>query len=133
MPTVQVRAQLSTDDLMQAAEQLSTSELKGFLWKVVSMHALRKARSLPKNESELLLKINRPIPRGIQERYEELIAKRKSGILSELEYNELLKLTDQVENLEAKRLGYLKELALIRNTSLTELMEELEIQRPAYD
>lgn len=32
MPTVQIKANLSTDDLMQAVKQLGSSELEKFVW-----------------------------------------------------------------------------------------------------
>ncbi len=41
------------------------------------------------------------------------------------EYSELLQLTDQVELLDAKRVEYLVELALLRKQPLPLLMEEL--------
>ncbi len=80
-------------------------------------------------ESQLLIKINQGVPPDIQMRYEELIANRQSETLNADEYNELLRLTDQIEKLDAERMEYLKELAGIRQTSLTALLEELKIQR----
>ncbi|UCH94556.1 MAG: STAS/SEC14 domain-containing protein [Candidatus Aminicenantes bacterium] len=132
MPTVQVKAQLSTDDLLQAVKQLDPSELEGFIWQIIALHAHRKAPGLSKEESQLLIKINQGVPPDIQERYDELIAKRQSETLTADEYNELLRLTDQIEKLDAERAEYLKELACIRQTSLTALMEELNIQTPGY-
>jgi hypothetical protein len=132
MPTVQVKAQLSTDDLLQAVKQLEPSELEGFVWQIIALQAHRKASGLSKEESELLIKINQGIPPDIQERYDELIAKRQSETLNADDYNELLRLTDQIEKLDAERIEYLKELACIRKTSLTALLEELKIQTPTY-
>ncbi|NIM13234.1 MAG: STAS/SEC14 domain-containing protein [Candidatus Aminicenantes bacterium] len=131
MPTVQVKAQLSTDDLMQAVKQLSPSELEGFVSHIIAFQAHQKAPGLSKDESELLLKINQGVPPDIQERYDELIAKRQSETLTPGEYDELLRITDQVEKLDAARVEYLKELARIRQTSLTALMEDLRIRTPA--
>jgi hypothetical protein len=132
MPTVQVKAQLSTDDLLQAVKQLNPSELEGFVWQIIALQARRKAPGLSKEESELLIKINQGIPPDIQERYNELIAKRQLETLTPDEYDELLRLTDQIEKMDAERVGYIKELACIRQTSLTALMEELNIQTPTY-
>ncbi|MGD2089337.1 MAG: STAS/SEC14 domain-containing protein [Candidatus Aminicenantes bacterium] len=132
MPTVQVKAQLSTDDLLQAVKQLEPSELEGFVWQIIALQAQRKAPGLSKEESQLLIKINQGVPPDIQERYDELIAKRQSETLNAEEYNELLRLTDQIEKLDAERVEYLKKLAFIRNISLTTLLEELKIQTPTY-
>lgn len=132
MPTVQVKAQLSASDLMQAVKQLNSSELEWFVWQIIALQAHQKAPTLKKDESELLLKINRGVPPGIRERYDELIIKRQSETLTPGEHDELLRLTDEVEKQDAERVEYLKELALIRHTSLTALMEDLHIQTPAY-
>lgn len=132
MSTVQVKAQFSSDELLQAVKQLNSSELEWLVWQIIALRAHRKAPGLSKDESDLLLKINRGIPPDIQERYDELIDKRRSETLSPGEYDELLRLTEEVEKRDAERVESLKELALIRNMSLTELMEDLHIQTPAY-
>lgn len=132
MPTLQVKAQLSMDDMLQAVKQLKTSELEGFFWQIISLLARRKAPGLSKQESDLMLKINRGIPPETQEYYNKLIAKRRSETLTAEEYGELLKLTAQIEKLDVERLEYLKELACIRQISLTALMKQLNIQTPAY-
>lgn len=87
---------------------------------------------LPRAESELLLKINEGVPSDIQKRYNELIAKRQAETLTPDEYEELLRLTQQVENLEVRRVENLAELARLRGMSLTALMENLGIRPPAY-
>ena len=132
MPTVQVKAQLSSDDLMHAVKQLNPSELEGFVSQIIAFQAHQKAPGLSKDEAELLLKINQGVPPDIQDRYDELITKRKSETLTPEEYDELLRITDQVEKLDAERLKYLEELACIREISLTALMEDLQIQTPTY-
>lgn len=132
MPTLQVKAQLSMDDMLQAVKQLKTSELEGFFWQIISLLAHRKAPALSKQESELMMKINQGISPDLQEYYNKLIAKRRAEILTPGEYEELLRLTAQIEKLEVERLEYLKKLACIRNTSLTELMKHLKIHSPAY-
>jgi hypothetical protein len=52
---------------------------------------------------------------------------RRSETLTAEEYDELLKLTAQIEKLDVERLEYLKELACIRQISLTALMKQLNI------
>lgn len=132
MSTVQVKVQLSTDELLQSVKQLKSSELEWFVRQIIALRAHRKAPGLSKDESELLLKINRGIPPDILGRYLELINKRQSETLTPEEHDELLGLTDKVEKRDAERVKYLKKLALIRRTSLRTLMEDLNIQAPAY-
>lgn len=97
-------------------------------FQVIALQAQRKAPSLPQAEAELLLKINQGMPSELQQRYDELISKRRAEILTPEEYEELLYLTEQIEHLEARRMECLAELARLRKTSLTSLMENLRIQ-----
>ena len=112
MPVVQVEAQLSPDKLFAAVKQLSEPELEQFALELNALIAKRKAPSLPQAESELLLKINQGMASGVQQQYEELIAKRQAETLTSDEYDELLDLTQQIEDSEAQRLAFLAELAL---------------------
>lgn len=132
MPVIQVEAQVPAAELLKAVEQLSQPDLEQFVSQVVALRAKRHAPSLPRVESELLLKINQGVPSDIQKRYNELIAKRQAETLTSDEYQELLRLTQQVEEFEVRRVEYLAELARLRGTSLTTLMENLEIRPPAY-
>ncbi len=132
MTTVQVAAQVSTDELLKAVSQLSQPELEQFASRVIALEAQRKAPSLPRAEAELLLKINRGVPPEVQRRYDELIIKRRAESLTPDEYDELLRLTDQVEDSEARRLEHLAELARLRKTSLPALMKTWSIRTPAY-
>lgn len=132
MPVVQVEAQLPTDELLRAVGQLNQSDLEQFVSQVIALRARRQASGLPRIESELLLKVNEGVPSDIQARYSELIAKRQAETLTPDEYEELLRLTRQVEKLEVRRVEYLAELARLRGTSLTALMEDLGIRPPTY-
>ena len=132
MSIVQVEARLSTDELLKAAGHLGQTELEQFALQIIALRARRQAPSLPRAEAELLLKINQGLPPEVQKRCDELVAKRRAESLTSDEYNELLRLTDQIENLEARRIEYLAELARLRQASLTELMDDLGIRPPAY-
>ena len=72
------------------------------------------------------------MPDKIQKRFDELVAKRQEETLTTDEHQELLKLTDQIEKSDAKRVKYMAELARLRGTSLTTLMQELDIRQPAH-
>jgi hypothetical protein len=132
MSTVKVEIQLSSQELLKAVEQLSLTDLEQFVSQVLLLQAQRKANSLPQAEAELLQKINHGIPSDTQKNYDELIAKRQAETLTPEEHSELLRLTEQIEKLQAQRLESLAELARLRKTSLTALMENLGIQVPTY-
>jgi len=128
MPTVQIEANLSSEHLLNAARQMSRRELSQFIEQVLALRARHEAPAPPAAESELLLKINQPVPADLQRRYEELIARRDERTLSPEEHQELLRLTDQVELLEAERVRHLIELARLRNVSLDEQMRQLGME-----
>lgn len=132
MPTVQIEADLSSEKLLEAAQQLTPSELDEFVEKVINLRAKRIAPSLSHTESELLLKINEGVPEHIQKRLNELREKQRAEILTQEEYSELLQLINQVENIDAQRVRYLAELAQLRGKSVRTLMEELGIHPPDY-
>lgn len=123
---------MSSEELLKAVDQLSPLDFEQFVSQVLVLQAQRKAPSLPQAEAQLLLKINQGIPLNIQKRYGELIDKRRAEMLTLTEHSELLRLSEQVENLEAQRVEYLIELARLRKTLLVTLMKDLGIQTPAY-
>jgi hypothetical protein len=67
MSLVEIKAQLPTEQLLEAIEQLDQTELDEFVHRVIALRAKRQAPSLSKSESELLQRINQGIPVEIQE------------------------------------------------------------------
>jgi hypothetical protein len=132
MSTVQVKTELPFDELLKAVEQLSLPDLEKLMSQVIALQAQRKAPSLSKDETELLLKINQGLPYDVQRRFDDLVAKRQDETLTPDEHQELLHLIDQIEKSDAKRVQYLAELARLRGISLTTLMDQLGIHPPAY-
>ena len=65
-------------------------------------------------------------------RYDELIARRDTRTLMPEERQELLRLTDQVELLEAERMKHLIDLAKLRQVSLDEIMKQLGLPSLSY-
>lgn len=133
MPTIQIEADLSFEQLLNAARQMPRRELQHFIEQVLLLRARHECGTLPDAESELLLQINQPIPPDLQRRYDELLARRDERTLLPEEHQELLRLTDQVETLEAERVGRLIELAKLRQTSLDEVMEQLGLLPLSHD
>lgn len=125
MATVRIEAELSAEDLLKAAGQLSPRDLEEFVQRILALQARRRAPSLAHTETELILKINQGVPSELQARYDELIARRRAETLTPEEHGELLRLTEQMEGLEVQRVEHLAELARLRQTSLTAVMEAL--------
>lgn len=127
MAVVQINAQLTPDDILEAVKQFSPAELETFTRQVRLIQAQRKTPHLSQRETELFKKINDAIPLSFWQPYNQLLAKRDVASLTEAEHEELLRLSDELERLNAERMGYLMELAQLRNVSLTDLMDELGI------
>jgi len=130
MPIIQLDAELSFNQVFNALKQLSEAEREKLFFQVAYVRPLYEDHQLSPAESELLIKINKGVPENLQHRYNELIHKRNEKTLTDEEYEELLRLTDQIELRNAKRLEYLTELATIQNKPLVLLMDELGIKPP---
>lgn len=132
MPTIQVEAQVSGQDLLKAVEQLAPSDLQQFVEEVLALRARRLSPCLSRDEAQLLSQINQGLPEDLRQRYEQLIVRRREEVLTPDEHAELLRLTDDVERREADRLRALTELAQLRKVSLSALMKALGIRAPAH-
>jgi hypothetical protein len=87
-----------------------------------------------KTQKSLILNINRAIlPKETMERYTFLQEKMEVENLSDLEYQELLKLVNQEEKVRNKRFQYLFELSQLRNIPLNELINHLNVNAPVRD
>ena len=125
MNTIQVQATLSQQELFKATQQLDTAELKAFMQQLSALYARRQTPHLSQKEGDLLQKINQGIPPSLWQPYQALIARRDADALTSDEYEELIRLSDQIEEVHAERMGYLVELAQLRQVSLTDLMDAL--------
>jgi hypothetical protein len=121
---------LSTDQIISAMEQLSPAELEKLMLRVIALQAARRAPHLEPEESRLLARINEGLPADLLARIGELEEKRDTDLLSEVEAEELLTLSDRAELLHAERLEALADLAKLRGTTLTVLMNQLGIRFP---
>ena len=111
-------------------EQLSAAELENLVPRVIALRASRRAPHLDAEESKLLARVNEGLPDALKSRLSELEEKRDDDLLTEAEGEELLTLSDRVEQMHAERIEALAELAELRGTTLTALMDQLGIRFP---
>lgn len=128
MTTIQVQATLSAQELLKATQQLNNAELKSLMQQLSILYAQRQIPHLSQKEGELLQKINQSIPESLWQPYRILVNRRDAGELTPDENEELIRLSDQIEERHAARIGYLVELAQLRQVSLPDLMDALGIQ-----
>ena len=131
MPTIQLQAEVSRDALVEAAGQLSPTELDQFVAELLALRARRGPARLGGDESELLARINRGFPDDWSGRYAELIERRRDETLTPEEHQELLRLTAEAERIEGDRLSALVELAQFRGVPLRTLMDDLSLPAPS--
>lgn len=126
MSTIQVHVQVSPEELAEAVARLPTAERDQFINRVLALR-FPHAPALSPSEAELLLQINQGLPEAVQQRYDELIAGRQAETLTPDEYGELLRLSDQAEQVDAARVTALATLARLRQTTIPQLMRDLGI------
>ena len=116
--------------LQQAAEQTGVTP------NVYVVHLLQQdlkqshdgVQRLPRDQAELLQRINRSLSSFEWQHYHELREKRRAELLTSQEQTELITLSDQIEEINARRIQDLVELAQIRNTTLNDLIVELGLK-----
>lgn len=125
MPTVQVKAKISAQELIDAASQLDSPELEVVAERVSMLRAERRAPHLSKQETELFEIINYHRSPEAQARFELLIKRRQASKITSEELAELITMTDQSEIQAAERVRAASELAEIRGLSFQEMWQQL--------
>src|SRR5712691_11792907 len=105
MPKVHVTSdiEIDFDEVLNGLARLETSDLAQLVEQVIALQARRRAPSMPKNEADLLQKINHGPAPEVRRRYEGLTAKLHTETIMPEEHQELLQLIDQIELADAER------------------------------
>jgi len=98
------------------------------VWQIKKIRYKHFPTILPKEEAELLKKINAGLPVEIHQRYRTLRVKRQKETLTDVEYKELLSLTETIEDFDVQRLQWLIQLAKLRDITLNELTKQLGLK-----
>jgi len=127
MSPTQMSASPSIQELLTSAQQLNMRDLKTFSQQVSLFYAQRKSPHLSKREAELLQKINRGLPEELWQPYRQLLIKLHDENLTPEEHKMLIHISNQIEEINAERIGYLVELAQLREQPLPKVMDDLGI------
>ncbi len=92
-----------------------------------------KISPLSVEESKLLRQVNEWLPSEAWDEYQELREKFRAETLTEPEHQRLTEIYDQIEIINAQRIGFIAELARLRRISLKEMMNQLGILSPGYE
>lgn len=132
MSVIQIESRFPFNKLLDIVEQLNLSDLEQLMSRIIALQARYKAPSLPKQESELLIRINKGLPSDIQKRFDELVARRQDETLTPGEQRELISLAEKIEKSDAERVRYISELARLRGVSPDSLMKDMKLYSPSY-
>ena len=133
--TIELDAEIEEQLHEQAAASGTTVE--SFVVESVRdrLNRLRRQSSPPvgkvlsKEESRLMMEINRGLPEGTWLRQRELSPKRRDETITTDELTELRSLNDIIEADHVRRLQFVAELAKLRGTTLDALMKEMGLWR----
>ncbi|MFN0076203.1 MAG: hypothetical protein ACKVY0_06995 [Prosthecobacter sp.] len=113
--------------ILRELGKMNVSDMEGVLHKLQRLSATKKG-ALKANEARLLETINATLPVDERAAYRRLATRRKNGTLTPAEHRELLRLSDAVETLNARRMQSVVKLAALRKTTVPELMERLGLE-----
>ena len=118
--------------MLQDLAQLTARQLDTVMQRAAALRLQKRKRVLSPRESDLLRLINRGLSPEKSARLEALQQKLRDETIARHEQAQLLRLTDELERLGAKRLQALMELAVIRKTTVPKLMNEMGLTAAAY-
>jgi hypothetical protein len=132
MPSIEIRSQGSLDELLTGVAQLETAELEAFVSEVLTLRAKRVAPNLGREEARLLQIIGERLAPELQQKYDELTAKRRAETLTPNDSRELLDLIDQIERADTERTRAIIDLAQLRGVSVASLKTDLGVRAADY-
>jgi hypothetical protein len=118
-------------EIERAVSQLPPKELAKFRAWFAEFDADlwdQQPQSLSREEAALLQQINKGLPEEVWQRYRALVARRRAETLTPEEHKELIELSDRMEEVNARRMEHLVELARLRRMSLEAVMQQLGIR-----
>lgn len=124
-----VRPYVLAEDLEVAYQQMAQDEERDGEYR---HQAHAQPLHLSETESTLLQQVNLGLSQEEWGHYRELIAKRRAETLTHDEQEELIALSDRIEEANARRMESLVKLARLRETPLEVLMEQLGIKAPSH-
>lgn len=130
MQTVEIKKglQVGIEDLVQGISRLNTAELTSFFEHLNRVIGGQKSPTPLGEEAILLKQIKAIIPASVIRRLKELQTKRYDNTLSEKEQEEMLLITDFIEEKSAERVVLLAALAKIRQVTLPDLMKQINLK-----
>jgi hypothetical protein len=130
--TVDLPPELEAELRVLAAEEGVAPD--AYLVHLLEERVRRRTRSprLSTQETSLLQQINEGLPAATWQRYHALKALRQAETLTPDEQSELISLSDEIEEWNARRFGLVVELARLRGVPFASLAKELGLEAPPH-
>ena len=123
--------EVSTENLLSVVLQMPETEFNQFVEKAKKLRRTPTKSLWTKHEVQVIQKINEfALSTEEQNRFDELVEKRRDEKISRHELEELIGLTQKAESLNVERLKCLVKLAKSKKVSLDEIMTKLGISPP---
>lgn len=119
-------------EVVDAARRLDNQELDQVVQQLNRLRAQRHGAAGSPAERSLLDQIQKALDPEVDQRYRALLGKRDALRLTDEEHAELLELTTEVEEFDARRVEAMAELAALRGVSLRDLYEQFGSPLPPY-
>ena len=126
------RPKVTPQQVLADLATFSAIQLDRLVPEVLALRVEKRKLGLSRRETSLLRGINRARPEAKRAAHAALAAKRREESLTTAEHQELLRLSDELESLNARRLRCVSELAGLRGTTVSKLMSELGIRSLAH-
>ena len=120
--------QVSFDDLVKGISRMNSVEMTTFFEQLNQVLGNQKPSSKLTEEAILLKKIKSLIPASLVRRFKELQIQQHNNTISEKEQEEILLITDFIEEKSAERIVLLAALAKIRQVSLPDLVKQIPLK-----
>ncbi len=117
------------NNIYNALNSLNVNELEAVMQQVIGIRKQKMPNVLSEIETDLLRKINAPIPVSIQKRYNKFVKQKAAEQLDEAAHTELLELVAYMEGHDNQRLKYIVELSQYRNEDLEATLNSLGLNQ----
>jgi hypothetical protein len=118
--------------VMDDLARLTARQLETVIEHASVLRLQKRKAVMSTRESELMRVINRGLSAEKSARLEQLQQKLRQETIRPRENQQLLRLSDELENLAAQRLKALIDLAALRETSVAKLILEMGLDGAAY-
>jgi hypothetical protein len=132
MPTEAEKPRVTPAQVIEDMARLTARELEKVIERAAVLRLQKRKLVLPTRESDLLGTINRGLSAEKGAGLEQLQKKLRQETISRREQEQLIRLSEQLEQLATERLQSLIEIAAIRKTSVAKLMNQMGLARSGF-